>query len=184
MPACAAIAGCLTLAQPQPGDIILLEPGGGPLGELAARIDPEAGYGHVGVVVESDDPCAPVVVHADAVGADARVRADAWDSFVGIRAEFALVRPALAPEALAAFVEAVQGFERDAVPFDHAYDLSDAGAVYCTELVWAALETATGRAGPAGRIGGRDAVRFSDLLADPRLGTPRTVSAPAPDAPS
>ncbi|PWE16412.1 hypothetical protein DDZ18_13410 [Marinicauda salina] len=180
MPTCAAIAGLLALAQPQPGDIVLLEPRGGLLGELAARIDPEAGYGHVGVIVASDDPCAPLVVHADAVGAEARVRADAWDAFIESRSRISILRPALPPDALAAFVEAVRAFEREAVPFDHAYDSSDADALYCTELVWAALAESTGRAGPTSRVGGREAVRFSDLIADSRTGPLRTVGPPDP----
>jgi hypothetical protein len=126
--------------------------------------DPQGRYSHVGIVwLDADGN--PWAIHAAPAegGRPGGVHLQPLDAFLagGAAEGFALYRLAAPAELRHAAAENALGYHRRHAPFDASFDLAEASAVYCTELVWRAyLEQGVDLA-----RGGRDHVKvlFADL---------------------
>lgn len=126
------------------GDVVLRQ-GDGIWSELFARANPrDRRFSHAGVVVRADGAWQVVHAQADDLGRDGRVRRDDWAAFVAGARGVALLR-ADAPGAGARVAAAALALHADRAPFDFDFSLADARALYCTELVWLALNAGLGR---------------------------------------
>jgi hypothetical protein len=129
------------------GDIVLVR--GRSLRTAVVRLfeGNDDSYSHAGLVVL--DRGMLFVIHASPDGATERDRVvkEPWSVFVAPERVSAVkvLRLASALErrgSMNAAVEEANRLFRDAVPFDHKFDLSTADRVYCTELVWRAYKLA------------------------------------------
>jgi len=130
-----------------PGDIIFLQ--GRTMRSSVVRLfeRSDGDYSHVGIVVIERGQA--FIIHANP-GDDSRtdrVIKEAWYAVVSPHriADAAIFRLAHAPTArMAGIVVAgvAQQFEKEALPFDHDFDLMTPQKLYCTELVWGAYMAA------------------------------------------
>lgn len=156
----------------RPGDI-LFKSGAGLWGSLAKRLsDKDKSFGHVGVIVFSDDGRI-FVVHAggDPLSSQGKVQKSAFDVFLRETTEAALYRPKMdgaGIEKLIAFVTDATG--RNA-PFDRDFSLETENELYCTELVWRALTAAASEdvVPDKTKRAGRLFIAIDDLQASPWL---------------
>jgi uncharacterized protein YycO len=98
-------------------------------------------YSHVGIVVVENG--VPYVVHADP--SDDKVVRQRWADIVarGDISGGAVYRVRGGDDAtLAVVVETAGEYARNAIPFDHEFDLKTTDKLYCTELVWRAYKAA------------------------------------------
>lgn len=104
-------------------------------------------YSHVGLVVLENGR--PFIIHADPthdVTTD-RVMKEPWDAVISPKhitaATIFRVVDSSAADRLGIQASTVaQQFWRDALPFDHEFDLTTPEKLYCTELVWRAYMAA------------------------------------------
>jgi hypothetical protein len=104
-------------------------------------------YSHVGLVVLENGR--PFIIHADP-GHDAttdKVMKEPWDAVISPKyitgATIFRLADLSAADRLGTQASTVaQQFWRDALPFDHEFDLTTPEKVYCTELVWRAYMAA------------------------------------------
>jgi permuted papain-like amidase YaeF/Yiix C92 family enzyme len=129
------------------GDVVFLQ--GKTIRSVVVRLfeDSKRDYSHVGIIVIESGGA--FIIHANP-GDDSRtdrVIKEPWGAVISSRriTEAAIFRSAHAPTSrmVGAVVAAVaQQFERDAVPFDHDFNLTTPQKLYCTELVWRAYMAA------------------------------------------
>ena len=156
----------------RPGDVIFRGRSGG-WGELGARLsDMDTRYGHVGVVAE-DEGGGLSVIHAsgDPLTPEGRVRRDPLEAFLSRARRTGAYRPSLEPAQMEAFLRRLDGHVRDRTPFDPAYSLDTADALYCTEMVWRAWSVATASEPVPERTEwrDRDVIAIDDLQLSPGL---------------
>lgn len=100
----------------------------------------DSDYSHVGIVVV--DGYIPYIVHADP--SEDRVLRERWDAVIrsaNVSGGAVYRVRGLSRQAAGLAGAAALGFVRDAIRFDHDFDLADADRLYCTELVLSALRT-------------------------------------------
>jgi hypothetical protein len=131
-------------AQFEPGDLLFKGADSGTGATLAARWSfGDTRWGHVGVLA-GDAATGWYVIHAD-TGTSEAARAGQIGSVVSVPLSEFLTdvkqlghfRVGLAGEDRERYVEAVSASV--GLPFDRAYSLDSANALYCTELIWRAL---------------------------------------------
>lgn len=120
-------------------------------------------YSHVGIVA-GNGPGGLTIVHAAPVGAageDGTVQVEPLRQILARSeiADLAFYRPRAAPAAAEEGVRIASRYAARKTPFDHDFDLTDDGAVYCTELIFLAYRGAGLDLHASGRI-----VYPSDLL--------------------
>ncbi|HSL84960.1 MAG TPA: YiiX/YebB-like N1pC/P60 family cysteine hydrolase [Thermoanaerobaculia bacterium] len=138
------VGAAILAAGPRPGDVVFRR-GCGLVSRVVLSSDPASTFSHVGIVVAG--PGGLTVVHAlpptDASGGG--VVAEPLSEFLAPRAATAAAlfrlrgRDARIGRRVAR--EALRLAEAG-VPFDVRFDLATGDALYCTELVWRAYETA------------------------------------------
>ena len=104
-------------------------------------------YSHVGLVVLENGR--PFIIHADPsqdITTD-RVIKEPWDAVISPKhitaaAIFRVADPSAADRLGIQASTVAQQFWRDALPFDHEFDLTTPENLYCTELVWRAYMAA------------------------------------------
>ncbi len=108
----------------------------------AVRATSLSGWTHVGII-DMDARGRVFVIHAAPPedGHGGRVVRESVARFAApAEAERIAVQRLAVPDAtLVRMVRAARGFAARQVPFDDAFDLADARALYCTELVWRSL---------------------------------------------
>ena len=123
------------------GDVVLIGGRTG-AGQAVSAADPSrAGGGHCGIIVLRDD--VPWLIHADVYAA--AVVALPWSDYPPVRDStdlYILLRHDDASAADRAAGIAMQ-FVEQRVPFDTAFNDTDAGRLYCTELVLVAYARAS-----------------------------------------
>jgi len=149
----ALVAGLLPFSSPhddlpssdriQSGDIVFIR--GKSIRSAVVRLleGGNSDYSHVGIIVLENGTF--FIVHAspapDATGD--RVIKEPWDAIISpsriaAAAVFRLTDPSKASRLGLQAAKVAQQFERDALPFDHDFDLMTRRKLYCTELVWRA----------------------------------------------
>ena len=114
-------------------------------GDLGAQLsDKDKRFGHVGVVVFDDGQWGVIDAIGNPLDREGRVRLRTVEAFLAPATRAGLYRPSLSDQALDRFLTSIRVFEAAQTPFDRLYDMDDANALYCTELIWLALKTATG----------------------------------------
>ena len=174
----------------KPGDVLLRR--GTSLNSHAVLLaDPETHYSHVGLVARQNGTLV-VVNSVPSTGEDAGgVRAEPIASFLAPEKAVAWTALRLAddPEGAAPRAAAAAlALATDHVRFDDDFDLADASAIYCTELVWrtyrdAGLDLVDGRFDsidfplvPARQVILPSRIEHSQYLKDLRtLNLPRTL---------
>ncbi|MGV6819292.1 MAG: YiiX/YebB-like N1pC/P60 family cysteine hydrolase [Parvularcula sp.] len=154
---------------PQPGDIVFIGDSGG-WADIGAQLsDKDKRYGHVGIAVEEDG--AMMIVHASGAPATGgTVTTTPYSVFIGHSGQVGIYRTD--EEWLTATItEKAAQAATDALPFDDAFSLKTADAVYCTELIWRVLSEVIGKdAVPQkSKILGQDAITLEDLQLSPHL---------------
>ncbi len=127
------------LAAMKDGDL-LFRRGTGFVGHVVTRADSEGLYSHVGIIITKDSSL--YIVHAvphepDFDGDIDRVKCENVNSFIRKypNANLGLYRLDISDSLKAiAAIHALQLSEQQ-IPFDHAYNLEDDTAFYCTELI-------------------------------------------------
>jgi len=163
------LAATVTAPQPYPGDIVFIGGTGGwaDIGAQLSKTDKR--YGHVGIAIE--DEGALMIVHASGAPATGgTVTTTPYAAFIAHSAQVGIYR-ADHDRLTAGITENAAKAASDALPFDDAFSLETADAVYCTELVWRALSEAMGKdAVPQkSKILGQDAITLEDLQLSPHL---------------
>ena len=114
-------------------------------GDLGARAsDRDQRFGHVGVIVWHEGDWTVIDAIGNPLEAEGRVRLRSLADFLAPATRMGIYRPALTEAELAGFVSEIWRYEAAKTPFDRFYDLQDQSALYCSELIWLALKTATG----------------------------------------
>ena len=114
-------------------------------GDLGAQVsDKDKRFGHVGVVVLDDGRWGVIDAIGNPLDHEGRVQLRTVAAFLAPATRAALYRPSLSDQAFDQFLTSIRAFEAAQIPFDRLYDIDDANALYCTELIWLALKTATG----------------------------------------
>ncbi len=131
-------------AAAQPGDLVFRRSGGMWAEAAAAFSHRDRRFSHVGIVAQHGR--ALVVVHAagDPVSRDARVRAEPFEDFLASSTDAALYRVDRVLPARNRIAGVALGYAAERRPFDRDFSLAEGNALYCTELVWRAVRTATG----------------------------------------
>jgi hypothetical protein len=139
----AMAAAGIPAATVEPGDVVLRRGNGIWSGFFAGLNRRDARFSHVGIVVRDGGELK--VVHAEAAdtGADGKVRLTGVDAWTEAGRQFMVLRLA-DPAAAARVAAAALSMHAAALPFDFDFDLSDAAAVYCSELAWRALAAGLG----------------------------------------
>ncbi len=115
-------------------------------GDLGARVsDRDQRFGHVGVIVGHEGDWAVIDAIGNPLEAEGQVRLRSLADFLAPATRMGLYRPALTEAELARFLDEIWRYEAANTPFDRFYDLQDHSALYCSELIWLALKTATGK---------------------------------------
>lgn len=102
-------------------------------------------YSHVGLVVLENGH--PFIIHADPAATTDRVIKEPWDAVISPKriTTATIFRMADSSTAERLGIQAstvAQRFWRDALLFDHEFDLTTPQKLYCTELVWRAYMAA------------------------------------------
>ncbi|HEX7681631.1 MAG TPA: YiiX/YebB-like N1pC/P60 family cysteine hydrolase [Thermoanaerobaculia bacterium] len=129
------------------GDIVFMQ--GNTIRGAVVRLfeTPSGDYSHVGIIVI--EKSGVFIIHANP-GNDSRtdrVIKEPWDAVISPRRVTGAAVFRLAHEPTARMVGILaagiaQQFEREALPFDHDFDLMTPQKLYCTELVWRAYMAA------------------------------------------
>lgn len=114
----------------------------GDLGALAS--DKDQRFGHVGVIVQNPEGWAVIDAIGNPLDVEGSVRLRTFEEFLSPATRMAIYRPLLAASQREAFIAEIWRHKAASTPFDRFYDLEDQSALYCTELIWLALKTATG----------------------------------------
>ncbi|MDR3527942.1 MAG: YiiX/YebB-like N1pC/P60 family cysteine hydrolase [Rhizomicrobium sp.] len=163
----------------RPGDVVFVTLPGAFWARLASRWSlPQYRHGHVGMVVTTGDD--PFVVHASGNPAqtDAKVVRVRLKEFARGAQRLDVFRPNDAAAALRA-AQAADEFALRAVKFDTEFSLESRDRLYCTELIWRALNSGYGRdtVPIKSHFAGREAVFLSDLETSQYLRLVETVRA-------
>ncbi len=131
----------------QPGDLIFRGRANS-WGDLGARLsDRDQRFGHVGVIVQGSG-AAPSFEVIDAAGhplsRDATVARGRLDHFLHRADQVGVYRVVVSDERRKVFLAALERHADIATPFDNHFSLASSDALYCTELIRAALMEATG----------------------------------------
>ena len=114
-------------------------------GDLGAQLsDKDKRFGHVGIIVGQADNWAVVDAIGNPLDSEGSVRRRALAEFLSPATRASVYRPHLSDDQLNKFLRSIRQHVVAATPFDRFYDLRDQSALYCTELIWLALKTATG----------------------------------------
>ncbi len=106
---------------------------------LARRFaDSDPRWSHVGMVIRDGKGVA--VVHMDGSPMGGRIRRESPAAFTGGAEYVRVVRPALDAGRRARVGEWLDGHLERRTPFDTSFRLDDREAMYCSELIWRALE--------------------------------------------
>lgn len=120
------------------GDIVLLG-NDSAWGFVARRFaDGDSRWSHAGMVIRDGKGVA--VVHMDGSPLGGRIRRESFAAFTGQARYVRVVRPALDAGKRARVGEWLDIQLRRGTPFDTSFRLDDHLAMYCSELVWRALE--------------------------------------------
>jgi hypothetical protein len=115
-------------------------------GDLAAQIsDRDQRYGHVGVVVKGEAGWEVVDAAGHPLAKEAVVTRAPLRDFLYYSDRAGLYRPDLTDAGLRVYLDTITGHAAAQTPFDGDFSLNNQTKVYCTELVWDALNRATGR---------------------------------------
>jgi len=115
-------------------------------GDLGAQLsDHDKRFGHVGVIVNHNDGWAVIDAIGNPFDPEGRVRLRSFDEFLAPATRAAIYRPDLQSDSHARYLASIWKYEAGRVPFDRFYDIQDAEALYCTEMIWLALKNATGK---------------------------------------
>jgi uncharacterized protein YycO len=126
---------------------VLFKSARGLWGALAAGFNADGeGFGHVGMIVETQEG-ALAVVHAggDPATPSGRVQESSLDLFLADAKSAALYRPSLTEGEIVREVAFVRLEAERNTPFDRDFSLDTDDRLYCTELIWRALKAASGR---------------------------------------
>ncbi len=130
--------GVASAEEPRTGDIVLLG-NDSAWGFVARRFaDEDARWSHAGMVIRDGKGIA--VVHMDGSPTGGRIRREPVAAFTGQARYVRVVRPALDAGKRARVGEWLEGQLRRGTPFDTSFRLDHRPDMYCSELVWRALE--------------------------------------------
>jgi len=155
----------------RPGDVVFISVPGAFWADLASKTSlPRFRHGHVGIAVTGG--AAPDIVHASGnpVAENAVVVRVPLTVFAHEAQRIDVFRPRDGAAAVRA-ARAAAGFAARRLPFDAAFSLQSRDSLYCTELVWRALNEGYGRDTVPRKqsIGGREMILLSDLETSPLL---------------
>ncbi len=122
----------------QTGDIVLLG-NDSAWGFVARRFaDSDSRWSHAGMVIRDEEGLA--VVHMDGSPLGGRIRRESVAAFTSEAQHVKVVRPTLDPRQRAQVGGWLAGHLAKKTTFDTRFRLDDGPSLYCTELVWRALD--------------------------------------------
>ena len=158
------LAGTAWAGELRTGDIVLLG-NASAWGFVARRFaDGDDRWSHAGMVLREGQQVA--VVHMDGSPVGGHIRLEAVAAFTAHARHVRVVRPGLSARQRTRVGDWLRGHVDRGTVFDIRFRLDDAGAMYCSELVWRALDevSMTPGADSLPRLAGRVYVPVDRLL--------------------
>jgi hypothetical protein len=141
---CAPLARAAELPEVREADILARNGGGlwSPYFAAVSKVDRR--FSHCGLVVIDGGEAWVIHARGDDITGEGVVERESLAAFLAGAKDWALFRPDFDAAQRMAIAARAQAWERAKVPFDSAFDHTEASKLYCTELVWRAVLDATG----------------------------------------